>query len=1775
MDDAHKPSSTFIVCYIVSVAYFNVVFWPTAQCDSRLHTGGWKNLVINYDSRVIGSETLVDQTASNARQCLRMCWLFRACSAVTFQLEQRRCLLYQREEGHQGYTTVSEAGSLAVDMKEAKMEARKTGLYGCDKRPCSETEMCFPVKSYVTYVCVPLMSVFCREDPPRIPNSEAHSDGVSSIVYTCAYGYFQRGQSYISTCDRDNGIWSEVDVTCSFVDCGTPTHLHGAAPSGLSTTVNSQVTYSCLAGAVSSIVQIKVTCEGDTGQWSPLPGSCSVVMCGPPLEVDNMEVTVTPRSFHNAFPGLNADELERAYGAEAVYTCSRGYIQPEGSSYVSLCQADGTWSSSGNFRCDPVDCGEPPHVANSSHVMLSATTFGQSAIVSCLAGFLPEEGITLICEETGNWKGADETCQMIDCGDPPPVDGAVVHLNTTTPNSVAKYKCIEAAVMKGKGNSTTMCQEDGQWSPVSLSCDPIPCGAAPSVNNSEVTYNYTAGAFTAQYTCLTGYVFDQDHSSRTCSLLTSTWSDQPINCVDIECGAAPIVTHATVMETGRRVSSQASYTCERGYNLTSSAATRTCNQDGNWSQEEVTCEPIACDNPSHEFTILSANLTSADSYGHGDTVTVSCHRTHTLIPASSESLKNASIVMTCDVGNWTMVNRVDPRLFCIACDVPPNVDHSTWEIPAERPARVHYACESGYVQTSNGTYNLTCNEDTGVWRGDSDVRCAPVDCGEPPTAGNATFSKTGTGFNDNVTYSCDFNYRVVSGDLERTCGDDGVWKGSLVLCAEWNCETPPDLANSSINFTSIGVNSKAVYTCDHGFKMSAQLLSRTETDAHKETTVTCDESRSWVTLMGMRAHDLSCDQTLCPQPPDLKHSEIVVGVTGPYTVDSTVRYACLYGYKHIGLDPVLTCEESGKWSYPFFECLIIDCGYPPPVNHAKLNTDNGTNVGAVAVYLCEPGYLFASYEYMRKCGEDGLWSREFIECVLGGTGFCGDPPEAENATIEVDSSQIGDIAIYHCMDGYRHLWTNVYQCSSPFFSWVGSPGVRCVPVECGEPPFVENAQAFYENTTVGSTVSYRCNPDMVSPSGESYECTSDGSWRTEPLVECISYLTTTCGPPPHIENSVRTYSSMTQRSIANYTCTDGFIGEPFEAECGSDVLWKLKGSYGCTPVNCGDPPAVDNTVNTRTSGTAYGDVAVYECLSTHVHTGSSLKTCQANAEWSTNIVECVPENVNICSEPPVRDNTLFSYNSRAEGAVAVYTCNTGYSVHNAESVCNIDGRWTEPQIACDPIICDQPNSLGSSYILNDLRNTSLGVSVVHICLEGFSSSTRFPLISTCMAGGSWSDAKGFCQPVVTDINAFCEGEPPVIEYSETLPLKRYHVGEIVRYDCRAGYFPVPPADVFFHTCLPGGVWSDELLQCVPTLCATTSPPFFLTTEFVGLKKSPTHSEMIAGIYKCSEGYSRIGGTLAGNDNYEMHVNCSTLTGWETLPELTADCEIIDCGSIDLPTHWQGINTRYSTTYGSTAEVSCRPPLYQAIPDRELNNTAVCGSSGNWSISDINLSCAPCNQSAHALNIPNGYFEILTSLEGTYWDEAILHCERGFKRINKDFAYCESIDGQPSWTGVEDSRCAQTDWWNFGQPDDGAYIFPVDNEGISDSLTACATLTFGNASIFKMSFREKKAHQNSSLIARVLYEAKEDLVKFQYQDNNQEPPIATAKRLQLALLNEGEEASLCFHLEAANDKIKFSKNGRELMTMSVYNYHYIYRLRISDGLTLQEVHLTYL
>ena len=133
-----------------------------------------------------------------------------------------------------------------------------------------------------------------------------------------------------------------------------------------------------------------------------------------------------------------------------MFSFLSGYKALVGSgTYISECQADGTWSLTANQLlqlCGPVDCGQPPSVANSTDRNYTTTTFGQTIRVECLPGFSPLDGIPVTCNATGDWEVPEVTCEIIDCGTPPKMDNATVEFKETFVNSTVQHYLISGSI---------------------------------------------------------------------------------------------------------------------------------------------------------------------------------------------------------------------------------------------------------------------------------------------------------------------------------------------------------------------------------------------------------------------------------------------------------------------------------------------------------------------------------------------------------------------------------------------------------------------------------------------------------------------------------------------------------------------------------------------------------------------------------------------------------------------------------------------------------------------------------------------------------------------------------------------------------------------------------------------------------------------------------------------------------------------------------------------------------------------------------------------------------------------------------------------------------------------------------------------------------------------------------------------------------------------------------------------------------------------------------
>ena len=119
-------STSGVALFGSSLVSFSLIAMSKAQTVPKpnFNINAWTGLDIRFANRVVDSHTLwVDQDASNLQLCIRMCWLFHACVAVTFNSPKQRCILHRSDGG--SYRTVMDPYSIAVDLRYAKMTQSK------------------------------------------------------------------------------------------------------------------------------------------------------------------------------------------------------------------------------------------------------------------------------------------------------------------------------------------------------------------------------------------------------------------------------------------------------------------------------------------------------------------------------------------------------------------------------------------------------------------------------------------------------------------------------------------------------------------------------------------------------------------------------------------------------------------------------------------------------------------------------------------------------------------------------------------------------------------------------------------------------------------------------------------------------------------------------------------------------------------------------------------------------------------------------------------------------------------------------------------------------------------------------------------------------------------------------------------------------------------------------------------------------------------------------------------------------------------------------------------------------------------------------------------------------------------------------------------------------------------------------------------------------------------------------------------------------------------
>ncbi|KAG7489330.1 sushi domain-containing 1-like isoform X1 [Solea senegalensis] len=481
--------------------------------------------------------------------------------------------------------------------------------------------------------------------------------------------------------------------------------------------------------------------------------SCRVVDCGSPLvSVDNsvlLSVTGT------------------TYASVAQFTCEEGFIWASGNK-TSVCGADGQWRGP-TMVCEEVDCGSPPVRPHARMLWDKSSKMGTGVFYQCDTGYHNVgKGNVSICGAAGEWEEPPVLCQETLCGIPPKSESTEQVWNgSTAPGSTVLYFCKKGFYNKGGHINISVCNENGQWTLPTLSCQAILCGRPPILPHTGQVWNgsSTPGSSVTYY-CRIGFNQSEGLNVSLCTV-NGSWTEPSISCKEIRCGAPPSVPHSVRLWAGiPTVGSQVVYQCKSGYHSVGGGNISVCSASGEWDEATLLCQEVDCREP----VIKPHSRILWDGMSHiGSVVSYQCDEGY-----HTRSLKNYSVCG--ENGLWE-----DIDLWCeeISCGPPLILPHTNllWDHTSRPGSVVLYECMEGFYQESGP--NISVCSLSGEW-GEISGRCQ-AKCGPVPFLANSEVVWRNRSV---VIHRCVDGYHSWRGSNVSVCGTSGFWNKATLNCTE-------------------------------------------------------------------------------------------------------------------------------------------------------------------------------------------------------------------------------------------------------------------------------------------------------------------------------------------------------------------------------------------------------------------------------------------------------------------------------------------------------------------------------------------------------------------------------------------------------------------------------------------------------------------------------------------------------------------------------------------------------------------------------------------------------------------------------------------------------------------------------------------------------------------------------------------------------------------------------------------------------------------------------
>ncbi|KAM8761275.1 sushi domain-containing protein 1 isoform 3-T5 [Acanthopagrus schlegelii] len=478
---------------------------------------------------------------------------------------------------------------------------------------------------------------------------------------------------------------------------------------------------------------------------------CKVVDCGRPASVEDavlLSVTGT------------------TYASVAIFGCDEGFMWRSGDN-SSVCGADGQWRGA-TIVCEAVDCGFPPAFNHSHMLWNKSSRMGTEVLYQCNSGYHNVGmGNVSTCTAAGRWETPSMLCEETLCGRPTIIENTEqVWNNNSSPGSTVLYFCKEGFSNKG-GHNVSICNENGQWTSPTLSCQEILCGDPPILPHTGHVWNGSSTpGNTVTYYCKIGFYYSEGENISLCTS-NGYWTKPNISCKEVDCGVPLPIPHSVMLwDNVSTVGSQVVYLCNSGYRDVGEGNVSVCTPSGEWDAAPLLCQEITCEEP---VVKPHANVQWNGTTNIGSVVYYQCEEGYRM-----RSLRNYSVCG--ESGLWE-----DIELWCeeISCGPPLNLPYTNllWDHTSRPGSVVLYECMDGFYQESGNNVS-TCLQ-SGEW-GRISMKCK-AKCGPVPFLANSEVVWHNRSV---VIHRCVDGYHSWRGGNVSVCGSSGLWQKATLSCIE-------------------------------------------------------------------------------------------------------------------------------------------------------------------------------------------------------------------------------------------------------------------------------------------------------------------------------------------------------------------------------------------------------------------------------------------------------------------------------------------------------------------------------------------------------------------------------------------------------------------------------------------------------------------------------------------------------------------------------------------------------------------------------------------------------------------------------------------------------------------------------------------------------------------------------------------------------------------------------------------------------------------------------